>query len=387
MFNSIYITPAGNNRLDLGLLAELLIFYDRVHLLASETMLKDFVKYCKPEIIIELLEEGIIKIDYLHNMLGVMHNDNQSPKVYSFTSFYSPNHSLDKIMDKMFFEVIGRSGRSRRLALKFNRFVNTEYYDKNINDDMIKYFLDHSFIEDSAKIILNNLLPEYNLPQSFYFKPQFDGKGILIDTNLPIEYANELFSRKFPNQNLNVALILGYILNTKGYLHFSSRFNEEIAADELSTDLIQQKFHYIINKQRNSREQINLFQDFVFEEAKKIREAVNRNEIKFEDLVETFKKAKKFKNWLKNIEPDKNLVKEYFKEVTTESIIDRLPSKTFRWSFFTGAGFIVDLIAGTPAMGTIGGVSLGAFDSFLLDKLIKGWKPNQFINEVKKVIK
>jgi hypothetical protein len=124
----------------------------------------------------------------------------------------------------------------------------------------------------------------------------------------------------------------------------------------------------------------------VFDEAKMIREAVNRNEIKFEDLVEIFKKAKKFKSWLKNIESDKNLVKEYFKEVTTESIIERLPSKTFRWSLFTGAGFIVDLIAGTPAIGTIGGVGLGAFDSFLLDKLIKGWKPNQFINEVKKVI-
>lgn len=386
MFNSIYITPAGNNRLDLGLLAELLIFYDSVHLLASETMLKDFVKYCKPDIIIELLEEGIIKIDYLHNMLGVMHNENQNPKIYSFSSFHSPDHSLDKIMDKIFFDVIGKSGRSRRLSIRFNRFVKTEYYDKNINEDTIQYFIDDTFIENSSKIILTSLLPEYKLPQNFYFKPYKDVKGILIDTNLSIESANQIFSKKYPNQNLTVALILSYILNTKGYLHFASRFKEEIASDELSTNLIQQKFNSIINKQLDSQKQINLFQDFVFDEAKKIREAVNRNEIKFEDLIEIFKKAKKFKSWLKNIESDKNLVKEYFKEVTAESLIDRLHSKTLRWSLFTGGGIILDLIARTPAIGTISGIGLGAFDSLLLDKLIKGWKPNQFINEMKKII-
>lgn len=387
MFNSIYITPAGNNRLDLGLLAEILVFYDKVHLLASETMLRDLFKSCKPELVIELIEEEILEINYLHNMLGVSHKDDQFPKEYSFTSFYSPDHSLDKITEKIFFELIGRKGRSRRLAVKFNRFVKTEYYEKNINEDSIQYFLDDTFVNDGAKIVLNNLLPEYNLSKENYFKTEKGKSGILVNTNIDIEKANSIFSKKYPNQNLSIALILSFLFNTKGYLHFSSRFNDEIAADELNTALIQKKFYSIINHHLHSKEQLSLFQDFVFNEAKKIREAVNSGEVKFEELIEVFKKAKRFKSWLADIESEKSLLKEYFKEVTSDSLIDKLPGKTFRWSLFTGAGILINLLSGSPAIGTVSGLSLGAFDSFIFDKLVKGWKPNQFINMIDNKLK
>ena len=36
---------------------------------------------------------------------------------------------------------------------------------------------------------------------------------------------------------------------------------------------------------------------------------------------------------------------------------------------------------------TVGGLTLGALDTFCLDKLISGWRPNQFIeDEVKKLL-
>lgn len=30
-------------------------------------------------------------------------------------------------------------------------------------------------------------------------------------------------------------------------------------------------------------------------------------------------------------------------------------------------------------LGTLGGVALSALDSFVLDRMLKGWKPNQFV--------
>lgn len=383
MFNSIYITPTGYNRLDLGLLAEVLIFYNKVHLLASESMMRDLFKSCNPEIIIELIEEGIIKVDYVYNMLGVRHKEDQSPKVYSFVSFHSPDHSLDKITEKIFFEIIGRRGRSRRLANRFNNLVNIEYYEKVINKDTIKYFLDNTFINDAVTIILKYLLPEYQLPSNFYFTTKEDKNGIIVDSNIDINKANEIYSKKYSGHNLSIALILNYILNIKGYLHFASRFNDEIAADELHTALFRQKLNSVIKHYLTNKEQIELFQNFVFDEAKKIRESINKGEIKFEDLVDVIKKAKRFKVWLSNIESDKSLIKEYFREVTSDSILDKLPGKTFRWSFFTGTGIVIDILSGSLPVGTI---SLGAFDSFLLDKIVKGWKPNQFIKKIDRIL-
>jgi hypothetical protein len=50
-----------------------------------------------------------------------------------------------------------------------------------------------------------------------------------------------------------------------------------------------------------------------------------------------------------------------------------------RFAFFTGLGLVADTFL-TGGLGTLTGMGLGATDSFLLDKLIGGWKPHQFIN-------
>jgi hypothetical protein len=43
-------------------------------------------------------------------------------------------------------------------------------------------------------------------------------------------------------------------------------------------------------------------------------------------------------------------------------------------------GLLADSIA-TGGVGTAIGLTVGALDTFCLDKLFSGWKPNQFIEE------
>jgi len=102
-----------------------------------------------------------------------------------------------------------------------------------------------------------------------------------------------------------------------------------------------------------------------------------------DDLISVLKKSQKFKKWILGVEPDQNLLKSYYAEVTQETFVDKLPGKSVRWGIFTGTGFIADAVA-TGGIGTAIGVGLGVLDTFYLDKLISGWKPSQFIeNEVK----
>ena len=64
-----------------------------------------------------------------------------------------------------------------------------------------------------------------------------------------------------------------------------------------------------------------------------------------------------------------------------------MPGKSARWGIFTGAGIIADVVA-TGGIGTAIGLGLGAVDTFYLDKLISGWRPNQFIeDDVKELLK
>ena len=130
-----------------------------------------------------------------------------------------------------------------------------------------------------------------------------------------------------------------------------------------------------------------LFQNFLFEDSKAVCETMNRGERTFKDLLELISKAKKFQKWLAGKEPDSDLLKEYYKEVTAGSWVDKLTARTARWSLFTGVGLAIDALGG-GGLGTAASLAISAGDAFIVDSIIGGWKPNQFIdNEVKKFVK
>jgi hypothetical protein len=94
--------------------------------------------------------------------------------------------------------------------------------------------------------------------------------------------------------------------------------------------------------------------------------------------LELLNKAKKFKDWLDRYDNDSSLAKEYLHETTRASWLETLPTKSVRWVVFNGIGVIVDILGG-GGLGTTASLATSAFDSFIFDKLAKGWKPNQFI--------
>jgi hypothetical protein len=78
--------------------------------------------------------------------------------------------------------------------------------------------------------------------------------------------------------------------------------------------------------------------------------------------------------------PDTNLLRAYYQETVKESWVEKLPAKSTRWGIFTGIGLGLDAL-GAGGLGTATATALSAVDAFVLDKLIKGWKPHQFVEK------
>ncbi len=100
----------------------------------------------------------------------------------------------------------------------------------------------------------------------------------------------------------------------------------------------------------------------------------------FPDVVRLVEQAKKFKEWLRTQDPDEHIRKAYLRDVSHANWADNLPLKTLRWLIFTAGGLALGAAFTNPLTGTIAGTALSLADSFLLDKVIRGWKPSHFID-------
>ena len=160
---------------------------------------------------------------------------------------------------------------------------------------------------------------------------------------------------------------------------YAGEFSADLAVSAPISIAAACKFKNLIERRGASETQIQAFEDLVFRESRCIREAVNSGERTFDDVLRLVTAGPKFKEWLKKSSQDGDLVKEYCREVTQAEWAEKLPPKSARFAIFGAASTAASFLL-TPLAGAAVGIGLSAGDYFLLDKVIKGWKPNQFVN-------
>jgi hypothetical protein len=138
------------------------------------------------------------------------------------------------------------------------------------------------------------------------------------------------------------------------------------------------KLTQLLSKRDESARKIEVFQEWTCENGRAIREAVNAKAKNFDDILRLAEEAGRFKEWLAEHGDSSDLNKEYVTAVCRASWADKLPPKLVRILLFNAAGGALGL-ATTPAGGLAASFALSALDSFFVDRLVKGWKPNQFV--------
>jgi hypothetical protein len=237
-------------------------------------------------------------------------------------------------------------------------------------------------VRKSVEHILRTLVANFTVQSELIFDVVFAEDGsFVVGSNLEFARLNEQYHKIIPpeHSSLSPAYLLSFILNARLDAYFAANYMAEIVTSSIASGIIEAKFRELVARRHKSAAEIELFQEQHLDDARAIREAINSGERTFEEFLEILEKAERFKEWIGTRNPDESLIKEYFKEVTAESWVDKLPSKSFRFVFTTLTGLGADLVFPTGGIGTMIGAGVGGIDSLLLDKLLKGWKPNQFV--------
>jgi len=380
MFESITITRYDQKKepggLDLGFLLECLLFYQKVHLVVSEPGLGELITFFGEDELLRLLENGVLVVHYEFDHLAIATHNEKGTQYHSPVSFYSPDHSLLKALQKSLHAVSGAKNKSNRNLSRLLPRIETLRRDVSVVNAAVERLADTSFVASAASISVRNLVPSYSRPIKFVCERE--EKGFVVDTDIPFGFLNAIRSTQGKSE-MSIGLILESMCRVEADLSLSAMNLSEIATHPAGSELIKLRFSHIINRFERSETSRERFAEEVLE-TKALRYLLDKSPESISKIVDAIIDAQEFKEWLSTQQATADIVLEYYRKITAKSIFDKLPAKSIRWISCAGLGLLADFtFAG--GVGTVLGNAIGAVDTFYLDSWLKGWRPNQFVDE------
>ena len=367
--------------LDLGFLAEAMLFYGEVEVIANRGVMSQLVRECGPETLCELLAQGHLKLKFEPNMPGIYSQGSGPNDPHSLLLVSPQGAALLDLLQPVLMKIVGRSGRARRLAQHLARLVDTEPVELELLNRLREDLISADYTSCAAKLIIERSAPGAPVPARPQFEITFsDANNFHVVSNFDYASINSVYHRRIPpsHSTITSALILSHILNARKILDDCAAGESEIATSEIWSELIALKVANALQPRIKSAGEITAFQNFVFDGGRALAETINSKERRFDELIPVLDSAKQFRKWLQEGQFGDGLIKEYFREVTANSWVDKLPVKSVRWAIFTAAGLSLDAM-GAHGLGKAGATLLSIADTFFVDKILKGWKPNQFV--------
>jgi hypothetical protein len=381
---------AGNSA-DLGLLAETLLFYNDVVLLLDYGSLALLLEALDHDTIVRLTTEFGVKVSYHRQSLATAMINLGGVQANAFMAV-SPNgkqkNGRISIHDELL-ELIerkhGETRQSRKLAKHLLEVISIHQISPktilDLSSAATKDLLDSEFGAYAAKETIIQLAPSAGIDSRIRFSIlDLGNEGFIIDSN--IDFRKLADACHSVTAQLDGAItaqrITTNVLSARLDSYFAASYMSSYVCDPISSSLIRHRFLDLVRRRDREASDIDLFQERILPDGCKIREAINSGDVSFQQFLIVLSAARKFKQWLHGLNPDESLLSEYLSELKQTPWIASLPGKTFRWITTAGLGLAFTAIS-NPVVGGALTVGLGAADTFLVERLLKGWRPDQFV--------
>lgn len=381
MFSSIVLknSTAPGNVIDLGVLAEALLFYERVHIVGNTLTLRHLLERITPRLFLSLLLQRRIVFHYLTDQIGVSTSQHAKTFAHRFVRFSSPQHTREKAAAYEFKRTAPRATRIEvsRLAAIMQDLSHFEFDEEQLSLSLA----DTPSLTRTVASLLRELVPNYSQEEPISFRAVPQQQEFKIETNLDFVRLNECSRTSVSAEHLQLteAHLLALIQGAHATAFYAANLESEVFVEKVERAVQARAVEGAIERYTNSSEQICRFSEIVLHDSYALRDAVNSNSVKFAEIVRLADSADRFRTWLHSSSLDGDLLAAYYREAVKESPwLTRLPKRVTRWSLFAGIGIAVDASV-SPGLGVAAGLALSAVDSFLVERLLKGWRPHQFV--------
>ena len=383
MFDSITFKNAvgPGPLLDIGAIAEALLFYGRVSIVGNSATLKALLSGIPPFVVLGLLRDKRLEFHYLADQAGVSSMPTATGRhLHDLIRFSSPQHKIERVGPETFRAAAGNTGQARVGSSQFTLLLQPLDHGGFDQKAVLDSLMDNHATERSVSSLLSLAVPGYSTDEPLRFRIEQQNRGFFVDTNLDFGEINAIYHKTVSpkHSTLTEAYLLALMQGAYEATYYAATLNTEVAVAPIERVIQAAAVEAVVRRRTQSEQEISRFIDLTMNDARTIREAVNSGRVSFTRVVELLESADKFRYWLQQQPVDAELVRTYYQAVIRGSWADKLPGKSARWAVFTGLGLAADAF-GTAPWGTLGGIAISAADVFLFEKLISGWKPHQFV--------
>jgi hypothetical protein len=294
-------TGNGEEQVDIGLLAETLLFYGRVHLLLDGGTLIDLIKKIGPDLLLELLKRDGVSASFLRETLGTVTHNNNGIKTYNFAQFRvdPPSKkgrvhiSNDEWVAVQVERTLGASWKTRKFTSKLLKRISLadgkypQIGGQDIAAVMHGELNNADLVEKAVRCVVATLVPSFTIPAGWHFRPLVLGDQFAIDTNFDFDRLNKEYHKKIPasHSSLSPEYLINHLLEARGAVVMGFKYLGELVIDPATSALIKQMAVELLRKRDAYVQELDLFQELHLPDGRKVRECLNSGERNFAEFL------------------------------------------------------------------------------------------------------
>lgn len=384
MFESIVLRnsqEAGN--VTLGAMAEALLFYQNTRVIIGHGMLVSLARGGLLSDIIGLVREGRLQAVHCEETLGTITNSYGVLQAHDFASFKLVGHENDRGANRL--ERVEISLRTQGIeprtaktlatafveAIPQKSFTKDDYLEGGIPAAARADARDINTLKGLLRVGLAAVPGGYDAGDDLRADFVLSDLGYFLFANIDFAGINMRRAAIAPAlEPLTPAALLNLVLESRADMHLAAYYGGDFTTTAPNSALVRWRQAHLLDRTNLNREEKENFSEIILPDYPSVRDVIDSGERSFTEFLKLLDKAQKFKVWLAKANPDQKLVSQYIEALKADTWTEKTPIKTLRYVVSLGAGLV------DPTLGVIAGVA----DAFILDRYLKGWRPNHFVD-------
>ena len=376
MFDRILIKSGSNlaeRFLSIADLVDMMFYYGEVHVIVSQFELQQLLDTFGEDVLFELVSSKRLFVHPCGQHIGASrHGDYESVGIFSHNF-----RTVDELLYNYHKRIIDNTQENSRFAKKFSKVLEEYKFPAGFQASLYKDIENEDLLSRATQVFINQYYPAYKNIDEIRVAAQPAEKSFMsfykIDSNLRMDELNVLHQQSQYNGAFTYSTVLMSLGETHADCYTATDLESELIANQRWSEIYKLRINESICQAEGSREQIDHFREMTVNDYLSPGMAFVEGRLNSYELLKDIMSwdTYYFRQWLSAIPSDQPLTSEMYKDIQSQNS-NKVWIKCLRT--------ITQLVAG--AVNTFAGSGLTLLDGLIGDRLVNGWRPAIFVNNM-----